>query len=35
MEVNWEKQFYQIESIRFGLLELESHGNPEFEQEMI
>ena len=32
---NWETQFYQNGSIRFGLLELESHGNAEFEQEMI
>ena len=34
MEVNG-RQFYQNGSIRFGLLEVESHKNAEFEQEMI
>ena len=34
-ESNWETQFYQNGSIRFGILEFEIHGNAEFEQEMI
>ena len=32
---NWEIQFYQNDSIRFGRLEFEGHGNAEFEQEMV
>ena len=34
-ESNWETQFYQNGSIRFGILEFDIHGNAEFEQEMI
>ena len=29
---NWETQFYQNRSIRFGILEFEIHRNAEFEQ---
>ena len=31
----WETQFYQNRSIKFGLLEVESHRNAEFEKETI
>ena len=31
----WETQFYQNGSIRFGLLEVKSHKNADFEQETI
>ena len=34
-ESDWETQFYQNESIRFGLWEFETHGNAKFEQVMI